>query len=189
MRSWGLLRTGLGVGMTALSLGGCGSGAAAGASGDRIQVEVIEGSDGSRVFVGLYDSEMKTECAYTTAADEKLRCLPTPSDKLRLVWSDDVHFSDSECTQPLAEWLGSTDENGLFLQPPPFGVVVFGDEIRADLTHVFPVLDRYAGGHAVYRRDVDGGSCETYSLDSDAYVQLGAEIPASKFVEGTEVID
>lgn len=191
MRILELVRTVVGVAGMALSLGGCGSGAAAGASGDRIQLKVIEGTDGSRVLLGLYDSELKTDCVYTTAADGKLRCLPLPSDKLKLIWSGDIHFSDPDCTMAVAEWEGGLTATGdLDSALPPFGVVVFDDDPDLELTHVYPVQGRYEGdGHGSHH-DVTDDYCSSYSLDPDVhYIQLGAEMPATRFVEGTEVIE
>jgi hypothetical protein len=64
--------------------GGGGSGADGGGlvvkpdyvSGTRIKARVVTTPDGAKMFVGIYDNDLQTECSFSTAADGITRCLP-----------------------------------------------------------------------------------------------------------------
>lgn len=45
--------------------------------GSRLKAKVIVGADGSKNYPGMYDTMLKTDCAYDLTADGKVRCLPT----------------------------------------------------------------------------------------------------------------
>ena len=63
------------------------------ASGTRIKVKSFAGSDGSKQFVGFYDSERQEDCSYSYASDGKLRCLP-PASGVSL-------YADANCSIPV----------------------------------------------------------------------------------------
>jgi len=74
------------------------AGASAGVpSGHRLDPVYTLGSDGSKQRTGWFDTVQKSACTIGIAADQKSRCLPTPS---AIVLDT---FSDAGCTLPLAE--------------------------------------------------------------------------------------
>lgn len=78
-------------------------------SGDRIKARWLVGDDGSRQFLGWWDSELGTECEWLTADDGAHRCLPVTEVQVD-------HFSDPGCTVPAAlvggSGCGATGEYG-----------------------------------------------------------------------------
>ncbi len=65
-------------------------------NGSRLRARVYVGADGSRQFVGWRDTERQENCAFSTASDGKVRCLPQPVNQAA------SYFADASCTQPLA---------------------------------------------------------------------------------------
>lgn len=64
-------------------------------SGTRLRARVLTGEDGSRQFVGWYDSVLDANCFGQVASDGTRRCMPTPT-------ASAIFFSDSGCTQRVA---------------------------------------------------------------------------------------
>lgn len=66
-------------------------------SGSRLKVRYWEGADGSRLPVGLYDTELGLDCEPMLTSDGVYRCLPTglvhapeyPSDPEKQCWADE----------------------------------------------------------------------------------------------------
>jgi hypothetical protein len=60
-------------------------------SGFRLRVKSYVGEDGFRQQVGLYDTQLQTQCAFNVATDGVLRCLPPVTFAF--------YFGDAQCTQ------------------------------------------------------------------------------------------
>jgi len=63
-------------------------------SGSRLKARYYVGEDGSRQFVGWYDSQRKEECSFLSAGDGETRCLPAGAYPIGV-------YSDANCTTPI----------------------------------------------------------------------------------------
>lgn len=61
-------------------------------NGNRLRVKILQAADGARFVQGLYDTRRNEDCAFHTASDGKLRCLPTE------IVTATIYFADSSCT-------------------------------------------------------------------------------------------
>ena len=141
-------------------------------SGTRLKANYVAGIDGSQVFTGLHDSQRNEDCAFTTAADGLLRCLPSGSYPVGV-------FTDAGCTQPtIGVAKGCTGT---------YGIVATATTCGAQ-THVYTLGPALVGAKTYSESD---GMCIAYpatdltTLETtfDLYT-LGAEVPASSFVQG-----
>src|SRR5664280_530267 len=75
--------------------------AQAATSGSRLKANYYVGTDGSKEFIGWHDSQLGVDCSFVLASDGTTRCMPlgTPS----AVAIINVAFSDSACSQPVAQ--------------------------------------------------------------------------------------
>jgi hypothetical protein len=64
----------------------------------RIRKKIATTADGTKQVVGLYDSELKTDCDFRIAQDGERRCMPSRSQD---VLTFPTFFTDAECTQPI----------------------------------------------------------------------------------------
>jgi hypothetical protein len=144
-------------------------------SGSRLKAQYYAGADGSRAYAGMYDTTLKTPCAFATAADGSSRCLPAGAGSIAATDT----FSDSSCTQPIyAAPMGCT-------QAPSFISTVSASCSGAATFHVYPKGSVYTPGANVYVKA--GNACNMISTTgSTAYfVSTGSEMPSSMFVQGT----
>lgn len=123
-------------------------------SGSRLQPVYLEGDDGSRQFMGWFDTTLRIDCSFAMATDGAWRCLPAGADAGRF-------YSDAACTQRLA-----TVHNGC--NPPVYADV---EEVPACgwqlARQLFTMGDRYTGPLAYWK---DGGACAAVtSADIVAY--------------------
>ncbi len=63
--------------------------------GSRLQPVYLEGEDGSRQFMGWFDTARQVDCSFAVATDGAWRCLPAGADAGRF-------YADAACTQRLA---------------------------------------------------------------------------------------
>ncbi len=70
------------------------------ASGTRLHAKTLVASDGARTFLGWHDTMLDTDCAFATASDLQLRCLPgiTLDPTLQAT----IVYSDAACTKGVA---------------------------------------------------------------------------------------
>jgi hypothetical protein len=139
------------------------------ASGTRLKARWAETEDGYRAFVGWHDAERKGDCRIVTAADGKRRCLP--ADSLQM----GSRFSDASCTKPAVQVLtgGSC--------AVPSTAARFDAASRR--TRVY---ERGAKSATGYFKIGDGACIASNPVNAEDYV-VGAEIPASSFVEMTSI--
>lgn len=133
-------------------------------SGTRLRRRFVEGLPHHAVF----DSQRLEECGFTTAADGKLRCLPSGSG---YAYSGvGGIYADANCQQ-LPLYPGSAG-----CTPP--STVRLGVEGSCAGPRYFALGSTFAG--AAYQRTRDG--CEPLTGDQRPLYRLGSEIPASAFV-------
>ena len=143
-------------------------------SGSRLKAQYYTGSDGSKAFAGMYDTQTKQDCAYATAADGMTRCLPAGTH----VVASTEYYSDMGCTMPILTVPKAC------MTPPPY-VTTFKAACNGAATfHVFPSGAAFTPGTDIYFGD--GTACVKVKPKAGAdWVSAGTEIAASTFVQGT----
>jgi hypothetical protein len=89
------------------------------ASGTRLKIRYLEGADGSKQFVGWYDSMRDDVCTHTRHADGRVRCLP-PAGATVLNYSDSsciVRIAHGTKGAPAPKYAAASDPIGLRIQP------------------------------------------------------------------------
>lgn len=132
-------------------------------SGSRLKVMTHVGSDGSRFPGGWFDSELNTECSWSTAADGSRRCLPNGLTA--------TYYSDAACTALLA------------LQDPcgakQFAVVLDTAAACGARRHIFPLA---AQAFPVNVWTKSGNSCFGVVTPDGELFSVGPEIGSGEFV-------
>lgn len=149
-------------------------------SGSRLRAKYMNGADGSKQFLGWYDSLRKEDCNFGTASDGSTRCLPAATAYPA------GSFSDAGCTQVLVgvsktatcaaavpKYVATLDTTGC---SPRFEVRGAGAR--------FTGTDIYAGTPASCTKLA--GSSVAQSLD---LYTPGAILVASDFVQGMTVTE
>lgn len=149
---------------------GCGDDAAVPppwTSGARLRAEVIDGGAGAVQFRRWRDSALDVACAFATATDGAVRCLPT--EAAYLIYTDAacteraaVHFTQPGCTSPA-------------YAAEPIGLVC-PDEPRA----YYPVGASLGDGPVYVARD---GACERFVV-APLYA-VGPAVDPTQFVAAT----
>lgn len=70
-------------------------------SGSRIKRRVLEGGDGSEAFLGFWDDDLGTACAWADDGEGTMRCMPT--SYAYVYPGEEARYADAQCTQPLAQ--------------------------------------------------------------------------------------
>jgi hypothetical protein len=140
-------------------------------SGSRLKAQYRMGSDGSKGYImGLWhDSQRHEDCTFAMAADGVERCLPSGLGI--------VAFSDAACTQPLAMDNSGCTSKYAIKRDPPTGCNTVGPAHIYELAAASTVTNIYfqAGTQCISTPAPMGGTL--YSV--------GAEVPATAFVQGT----
>ena len=144
-------------------------------SGTRLKAVYRTGSDGLKEYLSgvWYDSQRSEQCTFSPAADGKQRCLPDGAAA--------QIYSDAMCTTPLLSVAtGCT--------PPAYAQTMLAEASCSTTvggTHVYAV-GASTSPSALYVQA--GSSC--YSAGPGAtgfsYFSVGAEVPATSFVEATQ---
>jgi len=146
-------------------------------SGSRLKTTRYVGTDGSSTFSGMYDSQLKVACSFTSGfLDGSTRCVPSAA-------AAGAYFADSMCTQPLAAL-------PMCATAPAYALVSTPATCSASsLTQVYAVTGPWTG--LIY-----AGNATTCTMApatttaGTAFYSLGAaELPASTFVAATYTID
>lgn len=131
-------------------------------------------ADGLKTPAGYYDKQLGSPCIFSPASDGKFRCLPSlPSASLG-------YFSDAACSVQLANsWKTSCEV--------PVNVRALVEvEGKCDSgSVVYSLGPAYSG--SVYSGTPD--NCvlaDASTLDTRNFYSVGAEIPPTTYVEGTE---
>jgi len=134
-------------------------------SGSRIRARFGETPDGAKQFMGWYDNQTRTECAFLQTSEGIHRCLPTP-----LLYSS--YFADSSCTTPL--FMATSGCN----TTPSWGVVY--DECSRPI-RVFQRGSVYSGSTGYVK---SSSACTEVNLSyvtGYTFYTAGQEVPLSAF--------
>jgi hypothetical protein len=164
-------------------------------SGGRLKSKYIAGADGSRLYEPdvLHDTTLDVDCAFGTAADGQLRCLPTLAPSASSGWGV-FYYSDPQCTKP--EVILNAPAAGCAADPPKYiylqdPVPYCGAPAGGTPMHIYPVgalIGAFPAGAYV----INGGECKTpqgYPQGNFIFYELGNELPASTFAAGTPGTD
>ena len=138
-------------------------------SGSRLKAMYNVGSDGSKVFASLHDSQLNVDCSFEGASDGSTRCLPSGAQA-------GGFFSDPQCSQSLGfAAIGCVT---------PVYAVQYETICRISIK-IFPVTGTFNG--SVYTGNAT--SCTAYlpaaANPSDNFYNLGPEVSPSSFVQAT----
>lgn len=136
-------------------------------SGTRIKQKWFVAPGGTRLFTGMYDSELKATCKFSMAGDGKYRCLPDGS-------GGSLKYSDPECSQPSMENFFSCDVPAYWRASLP--------DTCGYRYSVYSVGAKEAPGATHYEKR--GANCVASNPSGNDYYALTA-IPDSSFVEAT----
>jgi hypothetical protein len=148
-------------------------------SGSRLKAQYYAGTDGSKTFASMYDSQLKVPCAFVTASDGSSRCFPTGLGAA----AGTAYYSDSHCSQPIL------NVPSVCTAPPAY-VTTAGTSCNGTTTfHVFPAGSSFSPGTDVYLGAGSGatGTCTKIptSATAGSWFSVGTELAPSMFVEGT----
>lgn len=146
------------------------------ASGSRLRAKRLQGSDGSKQFVGWFDSERGEDCSVNRTTDGQLRC--TPAYKL----VTDNLYEDASCTQRI-----TVAEDSAECPDSHRYVVRREPDCSGSQVEYFEVGEKLAT-KLVYGKLTT--ACIEYKVSEtgNAY-RVGAPIPSESFVELTETVD
>lgn len=132
-------------------------------------------ADGLKTPVGYYDKQLGTPCIFSLASDGKFRCLPSlPSALLG------NYFSDAACSVQLAYDAKSSCEVPVIVNR------VAEVEGKCGFRQTrYSLGPAYSG--SVYSGTPDNcGLASVHALDAYNFYSVGAEIPPTTYVEGTQ---
>ena len=145
--------------------------------GSRLKARILEGTDGSKQFLGFFDSERMENCTFARASDGKQHCMPDVDA------AQTVYFTDASCTAPLLvmpmtcatppKYTSTTLYESTC--PTPAGIVR-----RVYLTQAaFQGMTAYIGSQ---------GSCSmvTINPNTQKFFTTSSELPPASFAEATE---
>jgi hypothetical protein len=144
-------------------------------NGSRLEAQYFVGSDGSKAYAGMYDTETKQDCAFVMAADGTYRCLPSgPS-----VIASTAYYADPTCTQPILNVARSCTA-------PPYMSTFETKCGGTTVFHVFPTSAVFAPGASVYLSAGGGAACNPILATATVGTWIGAgkEALPSSFVQG-----
>lgn len=149
-------------------------------SGERIKARWLVGADGSRQFVGWYDSELDVECSYVLAEDGQTRCVPVgPSTGSILML-----YSDAGCTSQVVGI-----ESVCYSSAPKYAISVEGAvcPVTSGALRLGAEIDPAAT--PVY--DGSPGSCSVANnLDTNDYnFYVATPVPSADFVAAQVVTE
>jgi hypothetical protein len=136
-------------------------------SGTRIKQKWFVAPGGTRLFSGMYDSELKATCKFSMAGDGKYRCLPDGR-------AGSLKYSDPECSEPSMENLSTCDVPTYWRASHP--------DTCGYRYSVYYVGAKEAPGTTHYEKR--GADCVASDLSDNDYYALTA-IHDSTFVEAT----
>jgi hypothetical protein len=157
-------------------------------SGSRLQAQFYEGGDGSKIYTGMWDSQLETQCAAKVHLDDNsIRCLPVSL-------LTEVRYLDAGCTQPMT-WR-PTSPNQVFCDPPKYAVrriptaeCILAGENPAH-HHVHLVGATIPKPSQVWIYFPSNNTCSPQPVtDAPEYYSLGPAMPATDFVQLTPSLD
>ncbi len=149
--------------------------AAAQKSGARLRARYIAGADGSRQFVGWWDSERKEECAFAKAEDGTLRCLPTSYPT--------TYFADASCTKRVL----FVDEKVCTPKYAALATPIASDCGQLYGSRIFRVGEVVPKPEALYTESASG--CTPMPIGTGYKVHALTIVPPAAFVGASEETD
>jgi hypothetical protein len=134
----------------------------------RLEPLYVVTEDGRKEQLGWYDTARAEACAFATAADDAVRCLPTES----IVVADT--YLDARCTRPIATVTCNTPKYVALFEPTCTGAV--RERIHTAGAIAVPAF--------VYERSRQG-CVRTANAARGRYVSSGAELSPTIFTAGT----
>lgn len=142
------------------------------ASGSLVPV-YVNGADGSTTFESVRDtSNGSVDCAFATATDGTLRCLP--STTVTLSGNDPQLYVDAKCTVQAAQSDTTTCASVPFATNPPV--------VAAGCPSATTVYSVGAGASTVYEQTVNG--CAVFNDPGPSFFALGAVSAPTLFTKG-----
>jgi len=155
------------------------------ASGTRLKGKFIAGADGSKMYLPSvwYDSQRQEDCAFGTAGDGMLRCLPTSVQDFPLF------YTDAQCTKPFAILASGPPPSGCAASPPAYNRTTDPGGVcpttQAPPSHYYPIGQQIAQPPGPYY-GTNSGSCAQSQLGfTTLFFSVMPEVPPSSFVAGT----
>jgi hypothetical protein len=146
-------------------------------SGSRLKAEYFVGGDGSKQWDGVFlDSERKNEhCAFQTAGDGAIRCLPSAV-------SNGGYWADSACTTPLGVGDPTCTQQSSYVIVP-IGSAACGG---TTLIHIFPVIAVHTSGQIYQGGQGTSQTCTAVSTPTSfPLLAVDKEILPSTFQSAT----
>lgn len=143
-------------------------------SGSRIKARHIKGADGTIQPYGLFDTQLDTPCTFATAADGKLRCLPTAA-----VLSEGSYamYTDPTCNTVASIVVGWSACAPRYGTKP--GTVTQCGGYTSKMYKLNPISGAYR-----YDSLSPSSTCVRVT-EGDAFFTLGDEVDPSVFVAAT----
>ena len=140
-------------------------------SGTRLLAKVLRvAGTQEEAHIGWHDKDLATDCTFEPASDGAKRCLPTTR------FETEAFFADAGCKVRVAVTFPSQPCTSRFARASEGHC----DDFRE---RVFPAQDEQRDIATVFQRDSDQ-RCTPKPLKGEHVFRLGAEIAASRFVEG-----
>jgi hypothetical protein len=140
-------------------------------SGTRLLAKVLRvAGTQEEAHIGWHDKDLATDCTFEPASDGAKRCLPTTR------FETDAFFADAGCKTRVAVTFPSQPCTSRFARASEGHC----DDFRE---RAFPAQDELRDIATVFQRDSDQ-RCTPKPLKGEHVFRLGAEIAASRFVEG-----
>ncbi len=143
------------------------------ASGTRLKAQYLAGSDGSRQWLGWYDSQRGEACGFGVAEDGVTRCLPGSSGG----YVTGTSFADPGCTQEVVA-VGSACGGSVptYVTRLLSGACVPGAAI-------YQIGASFVGATYYVK---SGASCVSVSSAGSTLFYVGADVPPSSFVSAAK---
>ena len=159
-------------------------------SGTRLKASYYVGSDGSKTFFTMHDSQLNVDCGFVTASDGTTRCMP-----LANAVNVGQFFSDSGCSQALAYTSTACSTT------THYAIQYLSNSGGCGYSyHAYTVSGAFAG--TVYNGTPSSCTALSSAADASAYSRdlatafstysfyaIGSELPPSTFVQATVQTD
>jgi hypothetical protein len=143
--------------------------------GKRLKAQYYVAADGARQFATFHDTELKQDCAFTTASDGVVRCLP------KFVFSSPF-FLDKACSERVIWDSVCGIAEGA---PVAFSLPKRASDCGANPSVIYETTYYLAGATvkptAIYQSG-PAGCTESAMFEAGVYRRLSPEIPATSFV-------
>jgi hypothetical protein len=145
-------------------------------SGTRLKARYYKATDGTQQFLGWYDNQLHLNCSFSKASDGNIHCLPTMGGL--------SYFSDSACNASIAV--------SYTCDTPRYAASTSGTAVCPQQTGIYSVGSRISLPHFYSKSGTtcsDAGPTSTYEAQGWSFYSLGGAVPASTFVQATEMME